>query len=1058
MNDFIFSDGIIVKYSGKEKNIELPQGIHGIGKKAFEGSEVTKVVVPSGVTSVEFAAFRDCTKLRSIVLPDTLSKVGANAFENCVSLERIVIPHGVTNIGESAFERCTNLKNIQLPDGLTVINTWTFYKCENLFEITIPQSVKRIAWNAFEEAGLHKLIAPTSLVDIGEGAFANTPLERNSGEFFCVNSALLGYRGSSLNVTVPEGITHICAGAFGHFSTPMDQLSLPESVVSIHPKAFYRKNTFALSLSLKKSIKAADMLGLEEMRITPAAYAQAVLYQKKAGWSGLLAKTAQTDWNSIAQAILTILQEPHNGLSKKLQAAGDFLTDHEADIDHQLYSDILQLIGGVSEIKVSETKKEKKIDKPEPYVYDADHTLTRVYDSMQTISVPVQEKMAFDALTYSKAQCIRLTRDNPSITLEWLQNATISERTKQIKYSMDLLLDRYQKDDKKMCMPHPLSADLRRKSVITGTFSQDNIEETVQLLAAALDITLLKVISRVEGKHDMSAVMQFLQPYICKLLPGISSEVPVTEQTFCQLYVAEESEELIYTLSSVFFNGNNIAFGLHFAESREQVPELQLLYLLYCLLKEESCYSCVEMQLLRLVDQKELAAALFAFYASNMGKTNRRDIAPLAYLIARMSCAEQMTRLLTDVAERNRKSEKTAIGQAILRGAALNENTDALLVMDKKGFLDLAADVRHMTTEGLRAELIAQSDDLLDSNGQATLDYGTAQFTLTLLPNMHFSYYNNEKHTYVKSLPKEGKAYDQEKMKEALGHYAEITQTVKILSAVQINQIKEMLYSGAAIPLSEWRGKFWSNTVVRTLSQSILWGVYGPNDTLCTPFCLDSNGTFMNVTGEPIHIANDDAIGVVDAAQLSSDEQRAWCTVFWGKGTTAVVRQFEAPGRYVTKDLAIKRYERLAVPVGYAINVFGIKRNEIMQLTCNYLNVTLYARRDSDQMDVKKISFGRNIPVYEQMTDHQKRLWNRDIIRLDSLLHPQRQAEEIVCNGDVEQIKPLVDMYLITADNISDMLGFAIQNNRTEAIAYLMQLKQDWLGDVLDPFSQFELD
>ena len=57
-----------------------------------------------------------------------------------------------------------------------------------------------------------------------------------------------------------------------------------------------------------------------------------------------------------------------------------------------------------------------------------------------------------------------------------------------------------------------------------------------------------------------------------------------------------------------------------------------------------------------------------------------------------------------------------------------------------------------------------------------------------------------------------------------------------------------------------------------------------------------------------------------------------------------------------------------------------------------------------------------------------------------------------------QQIKSFVDTHLITADNITDMLGLAIKHKCTEATAYLMQCKQDWIGEVQDHFAQFTLD
>ena len=179
------------------------------------------------------------------------------------------------------------------------------------------------------------------------------------------------------------------------------------------------------------------------------------------------------------------------------------------------------------------------------------------------------------------------------------------------------------------------------------------------------------------------------------------------------------------------------------------------------------------------------------------------------------------------------------------------------------------------------------------------------------------------------------------------------------------------------------------------------------------------------------------------------------------EGTKAVIRQFEMPGRYVTKELVAKRYEKLTVSVGYAFNALGmgsVESSQYANINCNYIDVALHARWGDDDMEITSISFAKETPDFDQMTNHQKRLWNRDIIRLDSILHPEKRVKEIVISGDVEQVKSFVDTHLITPDNITDMLGLAIKHKRTETTAFLMQLNHEWLGDVQDPFAEFTLD
>lgn len=186
-----------------------------------------------------------------------------------------------------------------------------------------------------------------------------------------------------------------------------------------------------------------------------------------------------------------------------------------------------------------------------------------------------------------------------------------------------------------------------------------------------------------------------------------------------------------------------------------------------------------------------------------------------------------------------------------------------------------------------------------------------------------------------------------------------------------------------------------------------------------------------------------------------------WRTYFWRKGTKAVIRQFESPGRYVTPELAEVRYDGLTVPIGYAknaLNLQGFEGSRTADINGSFIHVALHATWGEEDMEISDISIDHAPPPYGQMTDHQKRLWNRDILRLDSVLHPEKRLEVIVARGDVGEIKLCVETHLITGDNITDMVGLVIQHKHTEATAYLMQLKQDWIGEVQDPFSQFTLD
>lgn len=52
-------------------------------------TEVTKVNIPNGVTSIGDGAFERCTSLTSITIPDSVTSIGDGAFVDCTSLANI---------------------------------------------------------------------------------------------------------------------------------------------------------------------------------------------------------------------------------------------------------------------------------------------------------------------------------------------------------------------------------------------------------------------------------------------------------------------------------------------------------------------------------------------------------------------------------------------------------------------------------------------------------------------------------------------------------------------------------------------------------------------------------------------------------------------------------------------------------------------------------------------------------------------------------------------------------------------------------------------------------
>ena len=88
MSDFDIQGTILLKYTGTNEDVVIPDGIETIGE----------------------GAFRNCRFLRNVTIPGTVRKIESNAFSSCTKLQSIVIPEGVEVIYSGAFYYCLKLK------------------------------------------------------------------------------------------------------------------------------------------------------------------------------------------------------------------------------------------------------------------------------------------------------------------------------------------------------------------------------------------------------------------------------------------------------------------------------------------------------------------------------------------------------------------------------------------------------------------------------------------------------------------------------------------------------------------------------------------------------------------------------------------------------------------------------------------------------------------------------------------------------------------------------------------------------------------------------------
>ena len=154
-------------------SINLPNTLKEIRGDAFEGTKITTVNIPEGVTKIGGMCFSNCQQLTNITLPTTLKVIGAISFLN-TEITSIIIPEGVTCLGYACFQNCSSLTNVILPHSLNSLQISTFEN-SNIKSIIIPEGITSIGNNCFKNCTcLSNLQLPDSLINLGNEAFKNT--------------------------------------------------------------------------------------------------------------------------------------------------------------------------------------------------------------------------------------------------------------------------------------------------------------------------------------------------------------------------------------------------------------------------------------------------------------------------------------------------------------------------------------------------------------------------------------------------------------------------------------------------------------------------------------------------------------------------------------------------------------------------------------------------------------------------------------------------------------------------------------------------------------------
>ena len=173
------------------KNSTIPDGVAAIGALAFNNCQIEKIQFPETVKSIGNDAFASCRYLTEVILPEGLDSIAYSAFRNCELLETIEFPSTVKYFGEEAFYNCHNLMNVvsNIEDPKEISESVFGYGYSGVYSqatLWVPKgkidSYKRVsAWNLFNSYDelLHDILTkPTITYDGHYLVMTNNPDQR----------------------------------------------------------------------------------------------------------------------------------------------------------------------------------------------------------------------------------------------------------------------------------------------------------------------------------------------------------------------------------------------------------------------------------------------------------------------------------------------------------------------------------------------------------------------------------------------------------------------------------------------------------------------------------------------------------------------------------------------------------------------------------------------------------------------------------------------------------------------------------------------------------------
>lgn len=136
---FDIRGGVLRKYNGAAREVEIPASVTEIGAEAFRGSDLVRVTLPPSLRKIGRMAFAESRRLEKVEGLYYAETIEGYAFYSCRMLKELDVS-GAYSLGEGVFARCPRLERVTGLEKTAEIPAFAFTNDTSIRELRLDRA------------------------------------------------------------------------------------------------------------------------------------------------------------------------------------------------------------------------------------------------------------------------------------------------------------------------------------------------------------------------------------------------------------------------------------------------------------------------------------------------------------------------------------------------------------------------------------------------------------------------------------------------------------------------------------------------------------------------------------------------------------------------------------------------------------------------------------------------------------------------------------------------------------------------------------------------------